>query len=399
MRLNKVVPAGLKSALTLHVGSSQYPLADASLSLSDTQLEWADSTYSGWSVGDTVSLSLVAPPPPPPTVSLSVGPYDSVTEGSDFYVRATLSEPLPNTVRIPLTLTNHTAEPGDYEYRHDKDKDYIAIVAGQTPNQRWFQTNHDDDADDETFTVALGTLPSPVTAGSPSSVSIRINDDDGSGELNLRLSVSPNPVPEGSPVTVRVTLYRGSSEAVVSWNVPVPLWVRRVTSEEGDHGTLESITIPWGSSSATAQIWTSRDSDADDEEFTVDMTVPRGGQARVGSPSGARVVISENRGGTGSGGGGGGGGPSSGGGGGPGPGGGGGGPIPPVLSEDASLNALGIEGASPVFDPDTDDYTLDAYDTTSLTLTPTASHDDAEITVTVNGRNRRKRRNILPRYP
>ena len=68
----------------------------------------------------------------------------------------------------------------------------------------------------------------------------------------------------------------------------------------------------------------------------------------------------------------------------------------PALSRDASLNTLGIEGASPVFDPDTYDYTLNAYGEETLTLTPTANHDDAEITVTVNGETVEKQGTSYP---
>ena len=76
---------------------------------------------------------------------------------------------------------------------------------------------------------------------------------------------------------------------------------------------------------------------------------------------------------------GGGGSPSGGGGGGGGSGGGGGGP--PAQSSDASLDTLEVGGKSFDLDPDTDTYTLDAYGKTSITLTPTANHPDAEITV------------------
>ena len=55
------------------------------------------------------------------------------------------------------------------------------------------------------FTVALGNLPSEVTAGSPSSVEVTITDDD-SGPTGttptVTLSASPNPVNEGSSVTI-----------------------------------------------------------------------------------------------------------------------------------------------------------------------------------------------------
>ena len=76
---------------------------------------------------------------------------------------------------------------------------------------------------------------------------------------------------------------------------------------------------------------------------------------------------------------GGGGSPSGGGGGGGGSGGGGGGP--PAQSSDASLDTLEVGGDSLDLDPDTDNYPVNAYGDTSLTLTPTASDRGARITV------------------
>ena len=58
---------------------------------------------------------------------------------------------------------------------------------------------------------------------------------------------------------------------------------------------------------------------------------------------------------------------------------------PPERSGDASLSSLEIEEASLDFDPGTYTYTVGVYGVTSVTLTPTANHEEAEITVTVNG--------------
>ncbi len=70
--LDKTVPDSLKSALTLHVGNSQFALADATFSsiggMTNDTLNWSNTGLS-WSAGDTVSLSLTEPatnPPPPP---------------------------------------------------------------------------------------------------------------------------------------------------------------------------------------------------------------------------------------------------------------------------------------------------------------------------------------------
>ena len=59
IKLNRAISSSLKSDLTLHVDGTQFPLADATLTLSDKQASWSN-TGLGWSVGDTVQLRLTA---------------------------------------------------------------------------------------------------------------------------------------------------------------------------------------------------------------------------------------------------------------------------------------------------------------------------------------------------
>ncbi|MXY14256.1 MAG: hypothetical protein F4Y53_00985 [Proteobacteria bacterium] len=113
--------------------------------------------------------------PPLPTVSLSVAP-NPVVEGGSVTVTGHLSSALPSSVTIPLVLTAGTAEAGDYGALAG-----IAIAAGQTAATGTIGTVEDADRDDETFTVSLGMLPALVTAGSPSSVEVTIEDDDTAG--------------------------------------------------------------------------------------------------------------------------------------------------------------------------------------------------------------------------
>ena len=72
-----------------------------------------------------------------------------------------------------MTLTAGTAEPGDYGALSS-----IRIPSGSTTGTATITTAQDPDADDETFTVALGALPPEVAAGRPSSVEVTIEDDD-----------------------------------------------------------------------------------------------------------------------------------------------------------------------------------------------------------------------------
>ena len=149
-------------------------------------------------------------PAAPPTVSLSASP-NPVDEGSAVTVTATLSQSLADDVTIPLTLTAGTAEPDDHGALEG-----ITIDGGSTVGTGEVTTADDADHEDETFTVALGSLPSSVAAGMPSSVEVTISDDD--------------PAPPGRPGQPVVTPGDGTLE--VAWT-PV--------------SGVESYTVQWRS--------------------------------------------------------------------------------------------------------------------------------------------------------
>ena len=119
--------------------------------------------------------------------------------------------------------------------------------------------------------MSLGTLPSSVTAGEPSSVTVVINDDDkGAGLPTVSLWASPNPVTEGETVTITARL-------PYNWqltpSVTVPVLLSTGTAESGDYGALTpaSITILRGQSSGTATVATAEDADYADETFTASL--------------------------------------------------------------------------------------------------------------------------------
>ncbi len=120
------------------------------------------------------------PPPtqPPPTqppvssisVRLSVSP-NPVGEDASATVTAMLSAALDAAVTIPLVLTAGTAEAGDYGALAS-----ITIAAHEPSGSGVIAMVPDLDLEDETFTVALGALPTVVAAGSPGSVEVTIAD-------------------------------------------------------------------------------------------------------------------------------------------------------------------------------------------------------------------------------
>ena len=211
----------------------------------------------------------------PPEVTLSVG-GNPVREGRGISVFVFLSKPMAGSVTIPITLTPGTAEPGDYGTLASVTVTGIASHPSLGYDGKPFAigritTSQDDDLDDETLTVALGTLPSSVTAGEPSSVTVVINDDDkGAGLPTVSLWASPNPVSEGETVTITARL---PYNWLWSDSVTVPVLLNAGTAESGDYGALTpaSITILRGQSSGTATVATAEDADYDDETFTASL--------------------------------------------------------------------------------------------------------------------------------
>ena len=131
--------------------------------------------------------------------------------------------------------------------------------------------------------AAVPTDTPPPPSSSPSDTSPTSSSDSAS----VSLLATPNPVGEGSPVTVRATVSEALSEAVT-----IPLTVTRGTAESGDHGSLASITLPAGFTSATGTLPTFEDDDGDDETFTVALgSLPAG--LTAGSASSVEVTITD----------------------------------------------------------------------------------------------------------
>ena len=280
---NDLVVSQIKSALgslTLHVGSTTFAISAAGSS----DVQWPFNPTPDWVDGQVISLSLSAPPSTPttPTVRLSATP-STVAEGSPVTVTATLSAALTANVRIPLTLTRGSAEQGDYGTLAA-----ITIPSGQTSASGTITTTRDGDSDDETFTVALGTLPATVTAGSPNSVTITINDADAPKIPTVSLSVTPNPVREGDSVTVTVTL-----SPTTSGDQSIPIILTAGSADAAHYGTLTAITITGGQTTGTGTITTIADDNNNaDGTFTVAIGTPPTGLS-VGSPSSEVVTIDD----------------------------------------------------------------------------------------------------------
>ena len=195
-----------------------------------------------------------------------------------------------------------------------------------------------------------------MAIGSGGRKTYRIDVTGAPAAVAVSLSAAPNPVAEGSPVTVTAVLAKA-----LAADVTIPLTVTRGTSEDGDHGTLASVTVPAGGTSASGTIATNDDDDGDDETFTVALgSLPSGLSA--GASSSVRVTITDD------------------------------GAQQQQASSDASLRALtgstsgdgaSFDGAlalSPAFSPATASYTARVpHGATHARLTPTANDAGAAV--------------------
>ena len=123
--------------------------------------------------------------------------------------------------------------------------------------------------------LSFGTLPSAVSADSPSTATLTILDDD----RTVRFSSSSYTVNEGSNRTITVRLNGSSSQ-----NLTIPIVVTP--------GTDRSVTINSGSTSGTVSIPTRQDTDCDDETLILSFgRLPSGVSA--GDTSTATVTIND----------------------------------------------------------------------------------------------------------
>ncbi len=135
----------------------------------------------------------------PPEVSLSVD-RNPVDEGEITTITVTLSGPLSDDATIPVTLTPVTASREDVEVLTSLSP---VITSGETEAEISIRAVDDDLIEgSETFTVALGSLPTTVAEGTPSAIEITINDTD-EARLNAPESVV---ILEGNQETIEVSL-------------------------------------------------------------------------------------------------------------------------------------------------------------------------------------------------
>ncbi len=217
-----------------------------------------------------------------PGAHIAVAP-NPVAEGADAQITVTIPEAQSQDVTIPITTTAVSAQSADYSAPSS-----IRIAAGATTGTGTLQTRHDPDAEDETLTVALGSnLPAQITAGSPNSITVTIDDDEFVSTVRVQ-GTTPDPVAEGETVSVTLGISPAQPNRLV-----IPVTLTHGTSESGDFSSLTSITIEANQTSGVGQIRTNHDSDAHDETFTVALGGNLPQLTTAGTPNSATITIDD----------------------------------------------------------------------------------------------------------
>ncbi len=223
-------------------------------------------TNSGTGLGGgargTDNLAAFSITDPPPTVSLSVSGGGAITEGGGaLTITATRSE--TNTsgsalgIPIRVRAAGTTAQGSDYTVAGS-----ISIPSSSSSGTTSFTVADDRiDEDTEMVVIELGALPAGTVAGSPSSVTISITDNDTAA---LVLDPASLTVAEGGSATytvalatqptgnVTVTVTGASGEVTVDTDPGTNGNQNILTFDTNNWGTAQPVTVSAGEDNDTA---------------------------------------------------------------------------------------------------------------------------------------------------
>ena len=239
----------------------------------------------------TTSIAIVDGNVPDVMVTIEAA-SETVAEGESVVVTVTLDQAPERAVTVPLTITpvgTYSADdvdeplPTSVEFLEDQLSESFTINA----------KDDDIDDDDEGFTIALGTLPSKVSAGSPSEATIGITDND-DPEVTVGFEQAEYTVPEGMSQAIQINL-SADPERELTIALEFTTEADGATSDDysmdpaGDPLTL---TFEPGGTEQSFTFTSTQDTDDDDGEIvTITFNGSLPDRVTEGSPDEAVVTI------------------------------------------------------------------------------------------------------------
>ncbi|MCY3935428.1 MAG: hypothetical protein OXG09_05465, partial [Chloroflexi bacterium] len=235
--------------------------------------------------GATADLSVAVVDDDKPQVTLTAPA--TVAEGSSVQVTATLSDALVHSVTVPVTAAGTgaaAASAADWTLGVGG----IRITAGALTGTITLAAVQDStDEPPETLTVALGTLPAPVTAGVTNAATVTIADDDPNTVTLTRAGSGPV-IENSGTAKLTVTLARALA-AGERIDVPLVLSGKGITAADvtaakttgatntgvtvAKASTLAPVVTLAGAGAKTAELTVSFADSADEQDETLTVTL------------------------------------------------------------------------------------------------------------------------------
>ncbi len=235
---------------------------------------------------EDVTLTITEDDDKPVTVSFERAAY-TVAEGGTVEVKVTLSAAPERSVEIPLTAAGQGGA-GAADYSGVPSS--LTFGASDTEKSFTFSATADDvDDDGESVDLAFGTLPSGVSAGTTTTATVSITDDDAAAGTVTLVLTPPTIAESGAGNASRVTAslsMTSSAETTVTVSVD-PTGTTTLSSNT-------TLTIAAGQTASTGLVTITA---VDDSTHTGDRTVTVSGSASntvgVTDPEDVTLTITE----------------------------------------------------------------------------------------------------------
>ena len=212
----------------------------------------------------------------PVTVAFALATYQVEESSGTLVVTLALDQTPRREVVVPITVqpTSTSTPNSDYTLPDPSSVTFAADATGASLTKTYALTIIDDDYDEtkETIILGLGTLPPNVSAGTQTTTTVTITDDDTRGVATSIPSEGINNIPEGGTYDYGVALNAKPTDTVtvtLSVNPQGPLTLATGGATADDSIDLTFTTGTWSTPqtvTATASV------DPDDDDLTVTIT-------------------------------------------------------------------------------------------------------------------------------
>ena len=275
---------------------------------------------------DAVSVRVKARPPPVATIAAAAG---TVTEGAAATFTVSLDAPAATALPVAVSVSETGAA------LSGSSPATVDFAAGESSKTLSLATADDQVVEPDSTVTATVSLGAGYTVGTASSASVTVEDDDAA---TFTVSFEPESLAEGESATLTVAISNGVTFAE---DQTVELAASGTASASDHTGVPAALMLAAGASSVTAGLAASEDQEEEEAE-TVTITASHDGSS-IGS---AMVTIAS-------------------------------------VSHDPSLRTLSLSGVDiGAFSPDSTAYAASvAHEVASTTVTATASHSAAKVTM------------------